>query len=238
MRYLTARRGLVLCLTLILVMSVAGVAVATTGATFYACLAKTGGLYNVVLSPTLPQACKQGDTAVSWGQDGGVGPAGPAGPAGPTGPQGPQGPAGPAGPAGAQGAQGVPGPAGPMGPQGAQGPQGPAGPAGPAGPQGPAGTARAYATVSSDGTLDATRSFGILSVVKNSFPGTYCVFPVATIDVATISPVASVLFLPTGSAGTLTTFASGCSSATVGIQINTYNAAGTGTDRGFTIVIP
>lgn len=136
MRYLGARRAVSLALGLVLVLCAAGIASAAGGTTFYACLTRGGGLYNVVLSPSLPQSCKQGDTAISWGQEG---PVGPAGPAGPQGPQGPTGPAGPQGPAGANGATGAPGPAGPAGADGAPGPQGPVGPMGPPGPAGPQG---------------------------------------------------------------------------------------------------
>lgn len=223
MSHLTARRGIAFCLTLILVMSTAAIATASTGLTFYACLSKLGGLYNVVTSPTLPQSCKQGDTAVSWGQDG---PPGATGPQGPAGPQGVPGPAGPAGPIGPQG------PAGPAGPQGAQGSQGPAGAAG---PQGPAGSARAYALVNSDGALDATRTVGIIASSK-MFTGLYCVNPVSTINVGTIAPVVSLWF---DGPGFITVLAGGCSNATgLGIQVNTYNSSGFATDRRFTLAIP
>ncbi len=63
-------------------------AYAATNAAFSACLTKTGGLYNVTVSPTLAKDCKTGDTPVTWNQSG------PEGPQGPAGPEGPQGPAG------------------------------------------------------------------------------------------------------------------------------------------------
>ena len=89
--------------------------------TFRGCLNLKGDLYNVVISPAQPPACKQGDTVVSWNQ---VGPVGPQGAKGDPGPAGPQGVKGDPGVAGPQGARGDPGP---VGPAGAQGPQGPAG---------------------------------------------------------------------------------------------------------------
>lgn len=54
-------------------------------------------------------------------------------------------------------AQGQPGPQGPAGPKGDTGPQGPAG------PQGDPGTARAYARVDSDGTIDPATSKNVIS---------------------------------------------------------------------------
>src|SRR5438105_11493436 len=78
--------------------------------TFRGCLNLKGDLYNVVISPAQPPACKQNDTFVSWNQIGPVGPQGAKGDPGPVGPQGPKGDPGVAGP---QGARGDPGPAGP-----------------------------------------------------------------------------------------------------------------------------
>lgn len=133
-----------------LVASLAGgsfIALGVDPMTFYACINRQGGLYNVVVSPSLPLSCKQGDVAVTWNQ-GTVGPQGPTGPTGPTGPAGPEGATGATGPAGPAGPVGPQGPAGPVGPQGPQGPAGPQGPdgatgatgaPGPAGPTGPSG---------------------------------------------------------------------------------------------------
>jgi hypothetical protein len=59
-------------------------------------------------------------------------------------------------------------------PKGEQGPQGPQGPAGPAGAAG-ASAVNYYATVSSDGVLDATRSDGIVSATRTG-TGAYRVF--------------------------------------------------------------
>ena len=64
---------------------------------------------------------------------------------------------------------------------------------GPQGPAGPPGTARAYATVTSTGTLVAARSRGVVAVSKPaSAPvGSYCITLGAGIDAATTAPVAS-----------------------------------------------
>ncbi len=92
--------------------------VATSHSTaFSACLTQHGTLRSVVFGGT-PEACRAGDTSVTWSQTG------PTGPQGDTGPQGPQGPQGDTGP---QGPQGDTGPQGPTGATGATGPQGPAG---------------------------------------------------------------------------------------------------------------
>jgi hypothetical protein len=70
---------------------------------------------------------------------------------GATGATGPAGPPGPAGPAGSAGPQGVQGPQGPQGIQGIQG------------IQGPAGTAKGYARVAANGTIDPATSKGVIS---------------------------------------------------------------------------
>lgn len=75
-----------------LVASLAGgsfIALGVDPMTFYACINRQGGLYNVVVSPSLPQICKQGDVAVTW-NEGAVGPQGPTGATGPAGPVGPR----------------------------------------------------------------------------------------------------------------------------------------------------
>jgi hypothetical protein len=84
--------------------------------TYFGCYAKNGGTLRVIDHPK--EACKSGETRISWSA---VGPTGPSGPTGAQGPQGPQGPMGPAGPTGADGATGLIGPAGPQGPQGPSG---------------------------------------------------------------------------------------------------------------------
>jgi len=75
-------------------------------------------------------ACRKGETAISWNQTGPQGPAGANGTPGAQGAPGLQGAPGPAGAAGPAGAGGPPGAQGVQGPQGATGPQGPAGPSG------------------------------------------------------------------------------------------------------------
>jgi len=106
----------------------ASLAHATGPITFYACQSiGLNSLYNVVISPATPLACKRGDIAVQWNQVGPIGPQGPKGDKGDTGDVGPigqQGLQGAAGSAGPQGAQGLVGPMGPQGPQGEQGPAG------------------------------------------------------------------------------------------------------------------
>jgi hypothetical protein len=74
---------------------------------------------------------------------------GPRGPRGRRGPRGPRGPVGPQGPAGAPGAQGAPG------------------------APGAPGTALGYARVSSDGTIDGTRSKALAA--SHPEPGVYCI---------------------------------------------------------------
>jgi hypothetical protein len=66
------------------------------------------------------------------------------------------------------------GPAGPAGPAGLAGPTGATGATGAAGAAGAAGTARAYAHVNADGTLDAANSKGVTSSVLGTDPGRYC----------------------------------------------------------------
>ena len=59
----------------------------------------------------------------------------------------------------------------PKGPTGATGPAGPAGATGTAGAAGAAGTARAYAHVNADGTLDAANSKGVTASLLGTNPG-------------------------------------------------------------------
>jgi hypothetical protein len=72
-------------------------------------------------------------------------------------------------PRGAKGDRGKRGRTGPTGATGGLGPPGPPG------PQGAPGTARAYAWVSSTGTVDPSRSRNL--VVNRFQPGSYCVTP-------------------------------------------------------------
>lgn len=100
--------------TVLLGTRLASAAIPDPTGVYRGCFTKSGDALRVIDYPR--EACKSGETMISWNS---------AGPTGPTGPQGPQGPQGPVGP---------------IGPVGADGPAGPAGPAGPEGPQGPSGT--------------------------------------------------------------------------------------------------
>jgi hypothetical protein len=66
-----------------------------------------------------------------------------------------------------------PGPQGPEGERGAQGPSGARGEAGPPGQPGADGTARAFAYVNADGTVDQSNSKGVNSVSRAA-EGIYC----------------------------------------------------------------
>ena len=121
--------------------------------TLYACVKDNGSPVFVAEG----EACRPGETLVSWsivgpqgekgdkGETGAVGPVGPQGPKGDkgdkgdTGETGPQGLKGDTGATGSQGPQGEQGPKGDTGAAGATGATGPQGPPGPQGPQGPAG---------------------------------------------------------------------------------------------------
>ena len=83
------------------------------------------------------------------------------------------------------------GPKGDPGPTGPQGPIGERGLEGAAGPEGPAGTARAYASVAWNGSLDTDRSRGIVAVSKPGI-GLYCVDVSSAIDVSSVAPVATI----------------------------------------------
>jgi hypothetical protein len=115
---------------------------------FSACVKRSGAMRMV----SQRTRCKRRERKITWNQAGQVGPVGPAGTPGAPGapgapgPPGPQGPGGPQGISGAQGIQGV---------QGEQGEQG---------ARGPAGTARAYALVRMDGTIDFEKSRNVNDV--------------------------------------------------------------------------
>lgn len=70
------------------------------------------------------------------------------------------------------------GPIGKAGPAGERGLAGPTGATGAAGPAGANGTAVAYAMVKSDATLDATRSFNVTAVARQTgfAAGIYCIY--------------------------------------------------------------
>jgi hypothetical protein len=156
---------------------------------------------------------------------------------GPLGPRGPQGPQGPAGPAGAAGQSGPAGPQGLPGPPGAKG------------DPGAPGSARAYAFVNGNGTLDPSRSKNFASVNKPG-TGSYCLVldPAAGIDPRTVpwavsianGTIGSDLYLayysPTSCAGPLEV---GVRTAKISIPPTTatpvtYAAA----DSAFSVVMP
>jgi Lamin Tail Domain/Collagen triple helix repeat (20 copies) len=124
---LPRRRVLLVALPLALA---AGVALAAqqpsarrpSNAVINACVKKKSGKVRVVASLN---ACRRGESPLSWNVQGPAGGRGPTGAAGPTGPAGAAGPKGDAGARGATGTAGAPGPAGRQGPTGPQGPAGP-----------------------------------------------------------------------------------------------------------------
>jgi Lamin Tail Domain/Collagen triple helix repeat (20 copies) len=129
---LPRRRVLLVALPLALA---AGVALAAqpsarrpSSAVINACVKKKSGLVRVVASLN---ACRRGESPLSWNVQGPVGARGPTGAPGPAGSPGPTGQAGAPGPKGDTGARGATGPAGAPGPAGQRGPTGPQGPAGP-----------------------------------------------------------------------------------------------------------
>jgi hypothetical protein len=124
-------------------------------------------------------------------------------------------------------------PTGPQGPTGNTGPQGPQGPQGVQGQQGPAGTARAYGLINADATVNAQRSFKVGDIMKFG-TGTYCVHLDPSIDISTVSAVASIRL----SSGQIGVTPGGCSfGGASGIQINTYDATGGALDRAFTLLV-
>ena len=106
--------------------------------TLYACVKDNGSPVFVAEG----EACRPGETLVSWsivGPQGEKGDKGETGAVGPVGPQGPKGDKGDTGDTGPQGLKGDTGATGPQGPQGETGPQGLKGDTGATGPQGPQG---------------------------------------------------------------------------------------------------
>jgi hypothetical protein len=129
------RRYLVL-LPVVVLVAVAGVAVAQDDAEISACVNQRTGLVRVVAAG---EDCRNSEVPLVWGIQGPQGAPGPQGPVGPQGPIGPEGPRGEQGPQGIQGETGRQGPAGPQGPQGPVGLTGPEGPPGVQGDTGPQG---------------------------------------------------------------------------------------------------
>jgi hypothetical protein len=106
--------GFALVMALVVGGALAYASIPDAGGSIHSCFkptdaTKIGGAALTVIDSANGGACKAGDTALPFNQQG---PAGPQGQSGPTGPAGAQGPSGPTGPAGAQGPSGPTGPAG------------------------------------------------------------------------------------------------------------------------------
>jgi hypothetical protein len=136
---------------------------------------------------------------------------------------------------------GATGPQGPAGADGATGPAGPQGPAGAAGAAGAPGSARAYAHVSANGTVDR-QSGGLTAASPN--PGTLCV-TVPGLDPSSTSFVVSPDYSQNSTSATIQAYVeaypSGCLSPAFGVR-TFIRAADTGvrTDQNepFFIVFP
>lgn len=111
-------------------------AVGTTGV-INGCYNRTNGNLRVVEAG---EACRTGESAISWSVSGGAGPAGATGATGGAGPAGANGATGATGANGTNGTNGTNGINGIDGAIGPQGPRGDTGVTGATGPQGPAGT--------------------------------------------------------------------------------------------------
>lgn len=157
---------------------------------------------------------------------------------------GPRGDRGPAGVSGIAGPAGLSGPAGPAGPSG---PRGADGALGPAGANGADGTARAYARVLADGSVDLARSKGITgaNVIKGAGAGTFCFVElgfvarnaVVTLETPTAAPVersATVAFPPNATADTPCRFAQ---AAQWQVAVSTYSNGTATTSHPFFVTI-
>jgi hypothetical protein len=98
---------------------------------------------------------------------------------------------------GALGAAGAAGAAGATGKEGAKGSTGPEGAKGFTGPGGEPGTARAYAAVNGDGTINSAHSKNVLSVSTPS-EGIYCLKLPSSIPITATTPVATIDITGTG----------------------------------------
>jgi hypothetical protein len=145
---------------------------------------------------------------------------------------------------GPRGARGFTGPRGRSGTRGftgrtgKTGPAGRTGPAGPVGPAGPAGAPRAYAVVSSSGSLVASQSSNITGVSHPAM-GVYCLTPAAGINPATEPAVAS----PDTSGGAPGLIAANSARPACGagaFEVDTYPPGGGSTkdDRAFSMIAP
>jgi Collagen triple helix repeat (20 copies) len=121
---------------------------------------------------------------------------GPRGPRGFTGATGPRGFTGAPGPKGSKGATGAKGSAGAVGAAGAIGATGPTGATGPQGPPGPAGTARAYAVIRTQPTLEVISALSAnITAISSPGIGVYCLTATSPVnpgsDPAVVSPEVS-----------------------------------------------
>jgi hypothetical protein len=126
------------------------------------------------------------------------------------------------------------GPTGPAGPDGKEGPQGPEGLQGPRGDKGDTGepgSARAWALVKANGTIEAGK--GVVAVER--FSGIYCVSLEPDLDVNTVGAVVTP-----ATTQVLTSYAipGGCGSPHGdGIQVD-FREGSNSVETGFTILVP
>lgn len=145
------------------------------------------------------------------------------------------------GPRGAQGVPGAPGPQGVPGEAGPAGAQGPIGPQGPAGAQGPKGTSIGGIWVQTNGTPISTSPSGLFvgAVIVKAATGKYC------FQLADDLPGNGYVVWSTGlinSSGSVAVTSNlnlspDCGSSTYDVLVETFNAAGSAADRGFTLAI-
>lgn len=181
----------------------------------HGCYPKNAGTLRVIDTST-GTGCRSSEKALNWNQ---------------TGPTGARGATGPTGPRGTTGTKGVAGPKGSTGPRG---PTGSNASTGARGPTGPAGTARAWAFVTSDGTVD----HGVnVSSVTHFGTGVYCV------HLNGISP--NEIALVTAHGGSTdrwvaNTAPGGCGDASgTGIEVSTWDTTtNANSDTSFYIAIP
>jgi hypothetical protein len=134
-----------------------------------------------------------------------------------------------------KGKAGATGPQGPVGPAGPAGAAGQTGPKGDKGDTGAPGTARAYAHVLADGTVDTQRSKNVTGA-SNPATGRYCITVDPSIDVSTTAPTVSpdystTLVATIAYTATTGTFFS-CPTGTVQVDIARIAESGSPTAQG------
>ena len=146
-----------------------------------------------------------------------------------------------------RGERGLPGAAGAKGDPGAPGPVGPRGPEGQQGVQGTPGTAKGFAFVSSNGTLDPDHSQGVDGVVVVNRAGspagpdetdnTYCLDLAFDAKIAVASPFVSNAGIPATSVFALGgPGLAGCPASHDDAVVKTYGNAGNDIQFGFSII--